>query len=361
MHATFFRRIALLAALGLAGACSPEVTAPDSGASGLAQANGGRANTWQLLAPAGAGPAMITASAHAPRLRAIFAASMPDYTASTLWRFDLSNSTWHQLPATNWPIGKYRNLIYDPGQHRLLTYWDGLGQVWAIPDTGGAWAPEGSAPNLDSYYEGYAFLNPVSRRLTVFAGYGLGSWSDLLWDWDAAANAWQSVPQSSPRPEPRFGHGPSTVAVDVQGKRAFLGQRSLGLAPGNYDDLWQLDLGTGTWHNLIPASTQAWARIGSAFAFVATGHALYRFGGCSPLTGQAICSTDSNDLAVALPDAGTVHWRRAPVTGTLPAPRILAGLYFDAPGHRLILVSGLAGSASGNGVWQDDVWAYKLP
>ena len=316
----------------------------------------GTGTGWHLLAPKGSGPLEINASAHAPGLQAIFAARMWDYQAGTLWRFDLRTNSWRQLTATNWPLGKYRNLVYDATNRRLLTYWDGLGQVYSIPDTGGAWSPEGSAGNLDQYYEAYAFFNPASRRLAVFAGYGFGAWQDLLWEWDGAGSQWVNTPQSSPRPAPRFGHGPSTVAVDEGGKRAFLGQRSLGAASGGYDDLWSLDLRTNTWRNLIAPDSGANARLGSALAFASRTRLLYRFGGCSPIGGAGVCSTMTNELRSARPGSASPAWTRIRNTGSPPSPRIQAGLYYDAPRHRLILISGLDGQS-----WQDEAWSYKLP
>src|SRR5205814_1897097 len=109
----------------------------------------------------------------------------------------------------------------------------------------------------------YAFLNPMSGRLAVFGGYGEGVFKNTLWEYDQANQAWAGQPQSDARPEPRFGHRSSGVAIDAAHARAFLGQRSLGTAEGNYDDLWKLDLRTNSWTNLIPAYTTPDARIGS--------------------------------------------------------------------------------------------------
>ena len=196
--------------------------------------------------------------------------------------------------------------------------------MYSIPDTGGAWSPEGSAGNLDQYYEAYAFFNPASRRLAVFAGYGFGAWQDLLWEWDGAGSQWVNTPQSSPRPAPRFGHGPSTVAVDEGGKRAFLGQRSLGAASGGYDDLWSLDLRTNTWRNLIAPDSGANARLGSALAYASRTRLLYRFGGCSPIGGAGVCSTMTNELRSARPGSASPAWTRIRNTGSPPSPRTQA-------------------------------------
>lgn len=349
--------IGIMAGCMLLAACAAEpITSPDANQAVESPGTAPDAGSWKLVAPKGAGPVDVNASTLAPGLQAVFAAKMFDYQAGTLWRFDLRTDSWTQLPATNWPIGKYRKLIYDAPNHRLLTYWDGLGQVYSIPETGGAWVPEGTAPNLEEYYEAYGFFNPASRRLAVFAGYGFGNWKDTFWEWDGAGNQWLGMTQGTPRPEPRFGHGPSTVAVDVAGKRAFLGQRSLGTAPGNYDDLWVVDLRTYTWTNLIGPSTGASARLGSALAYAARTSTLYRFGGCGPIIGSGICTRFGNELLSANPNRAPVAWTRIRTAGAAPTPRMLSGLYYDPPRNRLILVSGLDGMS-----WQDDVWSYKLP
>ena len=302
-----------------------------------------RALGWRLLTPGG--PMPLSAFAYAPALGAIFAASMNDYAAGALWRLDLATAQWSQVQAFNWPIGKYRKLIYDAPNHRLLTYWDGLGQVFAIPETGGSWTPIGSAGNSDQYYEAYAFLDPETDRLAVFGGYGFGTFKNSFWEWDTPSNAWVSVAQGAVSPDPRFGS--EEVALDPAGHRAFLGQRHLGVTPGAYDDLWSLDLDTYTWTNLIPPYTGTGASGGSALVYVPSSHTLYRFGGSRSLYDF---SPDSQ-FYYAKPDSIPVAWTPIPGAFPTPGPRVNSGFYYDAPRNRLVLVGGDGAS---------DVWAYDL-
>lgn len=130
----------------------------------------------------------------------------------------------------------------------------------------------------------------------------------------------------------------------------FLGQRSLGAAPGNHDDLWKLDLESGDWTNLIAPSTGTGARISSALAFVPTTGELFRFGG------QALdLSAVVSGLQRARPFAADVAWEPVTTSGAEPTARRMAGLFFDAPRNRLVLVSGVSSE------WIDDIWAYELP
>lgn len=303
---------------------------------------------WKQIAATGAIPAAITASAYAEGLDAVFAGEMPDYATGSLWRFDLATSQWTRLTATNWPIGKYRKLIYDASRRRLLTYWDGLGQVYSIPETGGAWTADGSSGNSEQYYEAYAFQNPVSGRLSVFAGYGWGQFRNTLWEWNGSTS-WLGMGVQGTVPEPRFG-GQASVAVDAAGSRAFFAGRSLGGAAGNYDDLWMLDLRTYTFSNVIGPNTGADARIGAAIAYDGRNRTVYRFGGVS-LYGII----PSNTFVSAQPDGGVVHWTTISPSATVPSPRYLNALHYDARRHRLVLVSGL--TATG---WASDVWVYPL-
>jgi hypothetical protein len=299
---------------------------------------------WHLVSP-GVAP-VLRVFADAPELGAIFAAYLPDYEAGSLWRFDVATAQWTELQALNWPIGKYRKLVYDAPNHRLLTYWDGLGQVFAIPETGGSWAPLGSAGNSQEYYEAYAFLDPVTDRLAVFGGYGYGTFKNTFWEWDSGANAWVAMPQGAIRPDTRF--GTEEVAIDPAAHRAILGQRHLGETAGAYDDLWSYDLISHTWTNLIPPYTGPGASGGSALAYVPTSHTLYRFGGTRGLYDF----TPDSQFYFAKPDSTSVVWTAIPSVAPSPGPRVNSGFYYDAPRNRLLLIGGND---------HTDVWAYDLP
>lgn len=310
---------------------------------------GARPNGWKQLATSVGLPAGISAAAHAPALNAIFAGVMPDFGIGSLWRFDLTTDTWSQVRTTNWPSGKYRKLIYDAPRRVLLTYWDGIGQVYAIPDTGGTWVPDGASSNSEQYYEAFAFFNPVSSRLSVFGGYGYGTFKEQYWEWDSASNAWIDQPQSTMHPSSRFGSAAS-VAMDAGQGRAFLSGRSLGATPGGYDDLWSVDLATRSWTQLVGPNSASDARVSTGMAYVPATHSIYRYGGFGFNVGPPV-----DGLQVAQPDAATPVWSTVAVTGAMPSPRGLSGFFYDAPRNRLVLVSGL------NVVtWLNDVWAYYL-
>jgi len=308
-----------------------------------------RPNGWKQLATNVGLPAGISAAAHAPALNAIFAGVMPDFGTGTLWRLDLTTDTWSPIPTTNWPSGKYRKLIYDAPRRLLLTYWDGLGQVYAIPETGGTWVPDGASGNSEQYYEAFAFFNPVSSRLSVFGGYGFSAFKDRYWEWDRASSAWIDQPQSAVHPSSRFGSAAS-VAMDAGQGRAFLSGRSLGATPGGHDDLWSVDLATRAWTQLIGPNSGSDARVSTGMAYVPATRSIYRYGGF----GLNIAPLDG--LQIAQPDAATPVWSTMAVTGAMPSPRGLSGFFYDAPRNRLVLVSGV-----NSVMWLNDAWAYYLP
>ncbi len=338
----------------LAGACSPDApTHVDIPATPALSVEPAGAAGWTPLAPKGAGGTNLNASVYIPEADVVIAGFMPDYGVGELWRFSLRTNSWSRLPASNWPSGKYRRLVHDPVRRRLITYWDGLGQVYTIPEGGGQWTPDGSAGNQDHYYEAYPFWNPVSRRLSIFGGYGFGTWKDDLLAWDG--NDWSGVAQSNVRPEARFGTGSGSVAVDGRGARVFLGQRHRGAAGGNYDDLWTLDLRSGQWRELIPPSSDSAARTISPLAYVPRTRQLFRFGGCRPIDDPGLCTNPSGELLVTIPDHPSPRWKRISDGPVSPSGRYAGALYYDARRHRLILMGG-----HGANGWQDDVWSRAL-
>jgi hypothetical protein len=304
---------------------------------------------WTLLASRGAVPAILTASAYAAGSDAIFAGNMPDFGTGSLWRFDLASSTWARLTSNGWPIGKYRKLIYDSTRRRLVTYWDGLGQVYSIPETGGTWTPDGAAGNSEQYYEAYAFHNPVSGKLSVFAGYGFGTFKNTLWEWNGS-NAWTVMQVSGSVPSPRFG-AQANVVVDAAASRAFFTQRWLGATPGMGDDLWVFDLRSYAFRNLIPHYTGPDARGGSGMAYDVQTRTLYRYGGMT-LQGFTVTS----DFVRATPDDAVVQWSAMPASSSSPGVRYQPGLHYDQARRRLVLVSGFDGAN-----WIGDVWTYPVP
>ncbi|MGE0552570.1 MAG: hypothetical protein AB7R55_03985 [Gemmatimonadales bacterium] len=344
------RAAALAVAILLAGCSQDSLTEPESGTTPpLADfERGGDPYRWTKLADAPealadlGGPG-IGYSAYSEGSRYVYAMAGTDYIEGQLYRFDLKADRWERLRAEAWPIGKYRKLLHDPINRRLITYWDGLGQIYWIPETGGAWRALGSQPNSDSYYEAYPFWNPVEQRPFVFAGYGFGTFKNLLWR--GLGDGWLVVPTQGTAPDVRFGG--RSVAVDVAHGRVFFAEQRRGAA-GNSDDLWQLSLEAYAWTNLIPLATGAHQRVSSGLGYISRFDQLLRVGGHDP-SDPTVVYTDV--LAYDLERPGSDYFV-VPTAGTPPPARTEPGVFYDPARRRVIVVSGSC---------CNDVWALSYP
>jgi Tol biopolymer transport system component len=342
---------------------TPRLTAPKNPAPTSASASvagqPGYPLTWTLLAPTsaypGGNPAGVSASTYAPSRDAVFFAEAPDYGVGQLARFDLASNSWTLIPTTGWPIGKFRRVVHDPVNGRILTYWDGIGEVWAVNENGGAWQMIGGQPNSDQYYEAGAFWDPVRRQLAVFAGYGFFRTKNTLHEFAPSSGQWSILPATGAAPWPRIG---PMVSTDASKGRLFIAGGE-GSPSGDQfdpqarilDDFWVLNLNTLRWRNLIPLGAGGLIRSGGAIAYVGSETLVYRFGGADGKPG-----TYHNDLYRAPIGDGTTSFAPVVTQGVPPSPRAGSGLYFDEPRNRLILVGGFDGWR-----WHPEVWTLGEP
>lgn len=309
--------------------------------------------SWRLLGAATTSGGAAVQSVISPQSNAIFTSDGPDYGPGRVWRIDLASNQPTELPSLGYPNGKYRQLVHDPVRATLISYWDGLGQAYEMPDVGGTWTPIGTASgNSEEYYEATAFWNPVTQAVNVWGGYGFGSFKNALWSLDATSGAWSALQTSGALP---WGRIQPSSTVDAARHRLFItggegsssGQQS---APDQQrlSDLWSLDLVSMQWTNLIPVGRGASAYQG-AIAYVPSEDVIYRFGGSTngALTNQLFRVPLNSPSPAFIP---------AMVYGTLPSPRTSFGLHYDAPRHRLVLVSGNNGAG-----YLNDLWELRLP
>lgn len=344
------RRLAAAALMVLAG-CGPDATTPSVPTTFSPEMStaAGNAFSWRKLAGPPTGTIVnLSYSAHVPRSRYIYAGFFPDYGVGRLFRFDLETDRWAEISTSGWPSGKYRHFVIDEINGRLVTFWDGLGQAWAVGLEGGAWFPVGAAGEGQEYYEGYAFWNPVSKAVSRFAGYGFFTFKNTLWEL-GTNGSWNLIPTAAPKPSPRFGSRAQTV--DRAKLRAYFAEESRGAA-GLSDDLWELDLTTLQWRNLIPLDASPFRRIGSGLTSLAPMSSdLLRFGGQEAVFGSSV---HYNDVLLYRP--GATDYVRVATTGTPPEPRRHPGVFFDWARQRVVVIGG-----AGPGGSFDDVWELRLP
>jgi len=307
--------------------------------------------TWDPLGVASVNGNAIH-STYAERLDALFVGDGPDYGAGRVWTVNLSTEQTTELPSFDYPQGKFRKLIYDESNNRLVTFWDGLGQSYALPISGGSWTAVGSSANSDMYYEGAGFWNPVDGSITSWGGYGLGAFRNSFWTLDASGGTWSQIVPTGTEP---WGRISPRIAVDRVGKRLFVtsGEGSIDGTQWHptqqlLADLWSLDLVTQQWTNLIPVGVGT-AAAGGPIAHVGGENALYRFGGVSDGAFSDLLSRV--DLTAGVSAFTPVH-----VYGVRPSPRASYGLHYDSRRHRLLLVSGFGANG-----WTNDIWELRLP
>lgn len=297
--------------------------------------------TWMTIAgEPPVAPSIGMSAIHAPEDNAIYAMiGGGDFQPHSLWRLDLATDSWTAVGTSGFPSGKYRKLIHDPLRHQLLTYWDGLGQVWAVSESGGEWQPVGTQPNRDEWYQGTAFWHPVENKLALFGGYGFYRWQNTLQVFDRESSSWSLTEQSATRPWPRFA---SQYGLDEAGRVLYV-EAGQGHPSGNQfegvfllNDTWRLDLATNTWTQLVAYDPAVTPHNGSALDVVPSEQALYRFAG----TLTADDSHPVNDVHRLDLTSATPTWERVETVGTAPTPRTLPAMYFDAPRNRLIVIGG---------------------
>lgn len=307
--------------------------------------------SWRLLGPSATGGAAVHSS-YAEPLNAIFTSDGPDWGPGRVWRIDLATNQTSEIPSLSYPQGKYRQLVYDEGNNRLVTYWDGLGQAYALPITGGSWSPIGGSGNSEMYYEGSAFWNPANGQVGLWGGYGYGAFSNTFWSLDAIGGAWAQLAPAGTIPWPRI---QPSATIDRTGMRLFITGGEGSATGGQFhptqqflSDLWSLDLVTQQWTNIIPVGAGTPMYLGP-IAYVPGDDAVYRFGGITN-------GVYSNELARVDLGSATPSFVPVQVYGTRPSPRWSFGLHYDVQQHRLLLVSGI--DATG---WASDLWELRLP
>jgi hypothetical protein len=243
---------------------------------------------WRTLAAENSGPQSMSDNSRAKQAiylpdhdAVLVIAGYGDYQGGELWRFSLDTREWTQLQADGWPIGKYRDFVHDPVTDELLVPWAGIGEIWAIPVTGGTWTRRAAAPNWESHYIGSFFWDPVRSRLSHLFGYGLGTFRDDYHFFDGTS--WVLGTTGGDEVWPRVSAGTIT-AIDEAGTSVYFSGGSGDANPAQnnpepgYDDLIRFDLETLSFEYLAPrAHTANVSRGGTALAVAE--EKLYRWGG----------------------------------------------------------------------------------
>ncbi len=281
-------------------------------------------------------------------------------------RFDLKNNTVTSIPAANWP-GDYTEFTYDYTNKRLLCWRGGRDSVYAIPDAGGNWVAIGAGVVDREMYGSSAYWNPLNRQVGLYGGYGFNQVKSWLFEHDGTI--WQ---QRKPNPaiDSVLPKGGNIVSMNSDGTKLYLfsgqgnysgnelsGSCSLGspwaTSGGMYcwlKDLWELDLATYQFTNILPVNSPS-IQYEGALSYYYDKNRFYLFGGYQP-TGNAI--TNQN-----LPNTNkTFYYRRGVDNGfvaiqgegdvppAMPTTLLNTYSYYDVVGKRMIWAR------------YDGIWAY---
>lgn len=251
---------------------------------------------WQLLIPSSAYNTSLVnfqSGSFDPATSKLFSVNN-----SGVFVFDLNTNTVQTLSSVGAPAGSLSTYAFDFTNNRLIANRVGRETVYSMPASGGSWSVIGNGSFDEDSYGCTSFWNPITNRFGFFSGYGY--YSVKNWVWESTSSAWTNpyVNNNGCNPPKRVG---AQLARNADGRKLFIfsGQGScdgvqtasscsLG-APWATDvgvycwlrDIWELDLSTYTFRNVLPVNAASVVKQGS-FSFDFENNTFYLFGGYIP-------------------------------------------------------------------------------
>lgn len=227
-----------------------------------------------------------------------FSSKLYSVTPGRIYQFDLNNNTVQTVNATNTP-SSLGHFTYDFTNNRLIGNRAGRDAVFAMSTSGGSWSNIGSGSFDAESYGNVAYWNPRNNRYGYFSGYGFFTVKNWVWE-NTGTGGWSNpyANNNGCTPPKRVG---TQMARNADGTKLyfFSGQGScdgnqfasscaLGSAwatdVGIYcwlRDIWELDLATYTFRNILPVNSQSISKQGS-FSYDFETNTFYYFGGYVP-------------------------------------------------------------------------------
>lgn len=283
-----------------------------------------------------------------------------------LIRYDLKNRTVSAVPADNWP-GDYTEFTYDYTNKRLLCWRGGRDSVYALPETGGSWASVGAGSIDRESFGASSFWNPVTRQVGFYGGYGFNEVKSWIFENDGFGWIQKKANPIIDSVPPKGGN---ILAANANGTRLYLfsgqgsysgnelsGTCALGspwaTASGMFcwlRDLWELDLSTYTFQNILPVN-HASIQYEGALGYYYDQSRFYLFGGYQPTgnyaTNQNLPNTNKTFYFRRGIDAGFVEIQgEGEVPPALAKTALSNYAYYDVTGKRMIWAR------------HDGIWAY---
>ncbi|MES2005125.1 MAG: gliding motility-associated C-terminal domain-containing protein [Bacteroidota bacterium] len=281
-------------------------------------------------------------------------------------RYDLKTNTVVSVPADNWP-DDYTEFTYDYTNKRLLCWRGGRDIVYAIPDNGGSWTTIGAGAIDRECFGSSVYWNPITKQVGLYGGYGFNAVKSWIYENDGLG--WlerkPNPPIDSVPPK-----GGNIVGVNGDGTKLYLfsgqgnysgdelsGSCSLGspwaTSGGMFcwlRDLWELDLTTYKFTNILPVNNAS-IRYEGALSYYYDKSRFYIFGGFQPTgdyaTNQNLVNTNKTFYFRKGIDTGFVEIQgEGQVPPAMPKTLLNNYSYYDPVGKRMI--------------WArfDGIWAY---
>lgn len=286
------------------------------------------------------------------------------------YEFDLSTNTVKNLPSNGAP-GELYDHLFDFTNNRILATRVGRDKMYTIPISGGAWTQVGNGSFDAESYGCATFWNPVTKRPGFFGGYGFFSVKNWVWE-NNGISGWQNVFANTSNCQPP--KRTSQIARNLTGDKIYIfsGQGSCDgnqfasscsiSSPWATDvgifcwlrDIWELDLNTYTFKNVLPPNTSSIAMEGS-FAYDYNNDVFFNIGGYvpSPVYSPASAANIDYNVEVYTYKRGEIGgFKPLQVDGTKPPILKLSQYngrtYYDGRSNRIIWAR------------NDGIWALNL-
>ncbi|MEO0115274.1 MAG: kelch repeat-containing protein [candidate division WOR-3 bacterium] len=259
-----------------------------------------------------------------------------------VWELPLDTTqpyVWFPLSVSgNSPSPRYNHsAVYDQVHQRMLVFGGMisggvlLNEVWSLNLVAGgeSWErlhPAGASPVPRQATS--AIYHPTRNSLILFSGAGDYVWYNDLWELNLDSMVWREIIVPGQRPTPRCFPGAFFDAVN--NRMVIFG----GNSEVFYNDLWSLDLTLGNehWTELHPTGSIPSPRTNFAYGYDRANNKFYVFGG---FTSGMVFLNDLYEL-----DIVTLHWTQLNPSGDLPVERRNAAGVYDFFGNNFFIFGG---------------------
>jgi hypothetical protein len=240
------------------------------------------------------------------------------------WLYNLTRNNWTRLAPASIapPMWVGMRMVHDPDASKVVLFGgirifenhcvSATNETWVYDPSSNEWAnvtPPHSPPLRTDHamaYDPFTHQVVLFGGLDFFCGFRVPEYSgprlNDTWLYDVRANLWTNITKPA-APPARSGAGisydPNVAAIVLFGgapvSQGYPGSWSLG-------DTWSLDVRTGAWNDVRPASFPT-ARSGPGMAYDPAAESTVMYGGC----GSGLCDRDTWWY-----DGETRSWKRMP-------------------------------------------------